>query len=107
MAGHSVLLIDAGGDHGNLREVKIPAMSIWSSERSELTWAYYTHHYEDERMTKKDRKLTYRNKDGSLYSGLSPPEGAEMLGNYYPRVGGVGGKLGRLLIGFQTESIYR
>ncbi|KAK8051620.1 hypothetical protein PG993_003005 [Apiospora rasikravindrae] len=91
MAGHSVLLIDAGGDHGNLREVKIPAMSIWSSERSELTWAYYTHHYEDEKMTKKDRKLTYRTKDGSLYSGLSPPEGAEMLGNYYPRVGGVGG----------------
>ncbi|KAK8119238.1 choline dehydrogenase [Apiospora kogelbergensis] len=91
MAGHSVLLIDAGGDHGNLREVKIPAMSIWSSERSELTWAYYTHHYEDEKMTKKDRKLTYRNKDGSLYSGLNPPEDAEMLGNYYPRVGGVGG----------------
>ncbi|KAK8059980.1 hypothetical protein PG996_009910 [Apiospora saccharicola] len=91
MAGHSVLLIDAGGDHGNLREVKIPAMSIWSSERSELTWAYYTHHYEDEKMTKKDRKLTYRTKEGNLYSGLNPPEGAEMLGNYYPRVGGVGG----------------
>lgn len=92
MAGQSVLLIDAGGDHGNLREVKIPAMSIWSSERSEFTWAYYTHHYEDEKMTKKDRKLTYRTKEGDLYSGLNPPEGAEMLGNYYPRVGGVGGK---------------
>lgn len=73
MAGHSVLLIDAGGDHGNLREAKIPAMSIWSSERSELTWAYYTQHYEDEKMTKKDRKLTYRTKEGNLYNSLNRP----------------------------------
>ncbi|KAK1963592.1 choline dehydrogenase [Colletotrichum sublineola] len=91
MAGHSVLLIDAGGDHGALREVQIPAMSIWSSERTELSWGYYTHHYEDEQMAKRDRKLTYRTKEGDLYSGTNPPEGAEVLGNYYPRVGGLGG----------------
>ncbi|GKT82147.1 choline dehydrogenase [Colletotrichum tofieldiae] len=66
-------------------------MSIWSSERTELTWGYYTHHYEDEQMTKRDRKLTYRTKEGDLYSGTNPPEGAEILGNYYPRVGGLGG----------------
>ncbi|OBR03086.1 Choline dehydrogenase [Colletotrichum higginsianum IMI 349063] len=91
MAGHSVLLIDAGGDHGELREVQVPAMSIWSSERTELSWGYYTHHYEDEQMTKRDRKLTYRTKEGDLYSGTNPPEGAKVLGNYYPRVGGLGG----------------
>ncbi|OHW97435.1 GMC oxidoreductase [Colletotrichum incanum] len=91
MAGHSVLLIDAGGDHGELREVQVPAMSIWSSERAELSWGYYTHHYEDVQMTKRDRKLTYRTKEGDLYSGTNPPEGAEVLGNYYPRVGGLGG----------------
>ncbi|KAK2035850.1 choline dehydrogenase [Colletotrichum somersetense] len=75
MAGHSVLLIDAGGDHGELREVQVPALSIWSSERTELSWGYYTHHYEDEQMA----------------NGTNPPEGAKVLGNYYPRVGGLGG----------------
>lgn len=92
LAGHSVLLIDAGADHGGAREVQIPAMSVWASERTELSWAYYTHHYEDEEQTKRDRKLTYRTKEGDLYSGKNPPPGAEMLGNYYPRVGGLGGK---------------
>ena len=92
LAGHSVLLIDAGADHGGAREVQIPAMSVWASERTELSWAYYTHHYESEEQTKRDRKLTYRTKEGDLYSGTNPPPGAEMLGNYYPRVGGLGGK---------------
>lgn len=92
LAGHSVLLIDAGADHGGAREVQIPAMSVWASERTELSWAYYTHHYEGEEQTKRDRKLTYRTKEGDLYSGKTPPPGAEMLGNYYPRVGGLGGK---------------
>jgi choline dehydrogenase len=91
LAGHSVLLIDAGGDHGRMREVEVPAMSIWSSERPELSWGFYTRHYEDDETAKRDRKLTYRTPDGQLYSGTNPPEGSEILGNYYPRVGGLGG----------------
>lgn len=91
LAGHSVLLIDAGADHGHMREVEVPALSIWASERSDLSWAFFTHHYEEEEQAVRDRKMTYRTESGEYYSGTNPPDGAELLGNYYPRVGGLGG----------------
>ncbi|KAL7622377.1 hypothetical protein AAE478_007881 [Parahypoxylon ruwenzoriense] len=91
LAGHSVLLVDAGGDHGTIREVEVPALYIGASERNELSWGYYTRHYTDEAQTKRDRKLTYLTPDGELYSGIKPPEGSQMLGNYYTRIGGLGG----------------
>jgi choline dehydrogenase len=80
LAGHSVLLIDAGSDHGRMREVEVPALSIWASERSDVSWGFYTHHYEGEEQALRDRKMSYRTKEGDLYSGTSPPEGAERLG---------------------------
>ncbi|KAI1380184.1 choline dehydrogenase [Hypoxylon crocopeplum] len=91
LTGHSVLLIDAGGDYGAIREVEVPSLYIGASERNELSWGYYVRHYANEAQTKRDRKLTYLTPDGELYSGVDPPEGSEMLGNYYPRVGGLGG----------------
>ncbi|KAK7755605.1 hypothetical protein SLS62_002540 [Diatrype stigma] len=93
-AGHSVLLIDAGGDHGRLKEVEVPALSIHSSERNEFSWGFFAHHYEDPAQARRDRKYTYRAREGGYYyyySGTSPPEGAEPLGNFYPRVGALGG----------------
>lgn len=90
-AGHSVLLIDAGADHGRMKEVEVPALSIHSSERNEFSWGFYTHHYENIEQAKRDRKYTYRTREGNLYSGVNPPEGAEPLGNFYPRVGALGG----------------
>ncbi|KAI1631437.1 choline dehydrogenase [Biscogniauxia mediterranea] len=91
VAGHSVLLVEAGGDYGHLREVESPALSFSASERNEVSWAYYTHHYANETQALRDRKLTWLTPDGDLYSGLNPPEGSTMLGNYYPRYGGLGG----------------
>ncbi|KAI2626937.1 choline dehydrogenase [Hypomontagnella submonticulosa] len=91
LAGHSVLLVDAGGDHGTIREVEVPSLYIGASERNELNWAYFTRHYQNETQTKRDRKLTYLTPNGDYYSGVKPPAGSKMLGNYYPRVGGLGG----------------
>ncbi|KAI0386403.1 choline dehydrogenase [Hypomontagnella monticulosa] len=91
LAGHSVLLVDAGGDHGAIREVEVPSLYIGASERNELNWAYFTRHYQNETQTKRDRKLTYLTPKGDYYSGVKPPAGSKMLGNYYPRVGGLGG----------------
>ncbi|KAI1175547.1 choline dehydrogenase [Nemania sp. FL0916] len=90
-AGHSVLLIDAGGDYGNLAWVDAPALANPASERNEVTWGFFVHHYANETMALTDRKLTWLTPDGEYYSGRSPPEGSKMLGNFYPRYGGLGG----------------
>jgi len=90
-AGHSVLLVDAGGDYGHLREVESPALANPSSERNEVSWGFFTHHYSNETMAKKDRKLTYMTPSGQYYSGVNPPAGSTVLGNFYPRYGGLGG----------------
>ncbi|KAI0550711.1 choline dehydrogenase [Xylaria curta] len=90
-AGHSVLLIDAGGDYGNLRQVDAPALANPASERNEVSWGFFTHHYANETQALKDRKLTYSTPDGQFYSGATPPQGSTVLGNYYPRYGGLGG----------------
>ncbi|KAJ2986054.1 hypothetical protein NUW58_g5217 [Xylaria curta] len=90
-AGHSVLLVDAGGDYGHLREVESPALANPSSERNEVSWGFFTHHYANETMARKDRKMTYWTPSEQYYSGLNPPEGSTMLGSFYPRYGGLGG----------------
>ncbi|KAF2968940.1 hypothetical protein GQX73_g4628 [Xylaria multiplex] len=90
-AGHSVLLIDAGGDFGHLREVESPALANPSSERNEVSWGFFTHHYSNKTMLLKDRKLSYMTPSGQYYSGVNPPEGSEPLGTFYPRYGGLGG----------------
>ncbi|KAI0193153.1 choline dehydrogenase mitochondrial precursor [Astrocystis sublimbata] len=90
-AGHSVLLVDAGGDFGHLREVESPALANPSSERNEVSWGFFTHHYSNKTMALKDRKLSWMTPEGQFYTGVNPPEGSEMLGNFYPRYGGLGG----------------
>ncbi|CAJ2504779.1 Uu.00g121730.m01.CDS01 [Anthostomella pinea] len=91
LAGHSVLLIDAGGDYGHLREVETPALGNPASERNEVSWGFFTHHYANETQALRDRKLTWMTPDGNYYSGQNVPEGSTMLGNFYPRYGGLGG----------------
>ncbi len=91
IAGHSVLLIEAGGDYGQLRERNAPALANPTSERNEVSWGFFTHHYENDEIALKDRKLTWLTPDGKYYSGLNVPEGSTKLGNFYPRYGGLGG----------------
>ncbi|KAI1310391.1 GMC oxidoreductase [Xylaria venustula] len=90
-AGHSVLLIDAGGDYGHLREVESPALANPASERNEVSWGFFTHHYANKTQLLKDRKLSYMTPSGQYYSGVNPPNGSEPLGTFYPRYGGLGG----------------
>ncbi|KAF2970793.1 hypothetical protein GQX73_g2747 [Xylaria multiplex] len=90
-AGHSVLLVDAGGDYGHLRQVESPALANPASERNEVTWGFFVRHYANETIALKDRKLAWSTPDNQYYSGQNPPEGSTMLGNFYPRYGGLGG----------------
>ncbi|KAH9835478.1 FAD/NAD(P)-binding domain-containing protein [Teratosphaeria destructans] len=91
LAGHKVLLIDAGGDHGDGLNQTVPAWNLKSAEDDNIKWDYFVTHYEDQERQKRDSKMTYRKTDGSLYVGKEPPVGAEPLGILYPRTGALGG----------------
>lgn len=91
MANYSVLLIDAGEDHGRDPQVEVPALHVLSSEYKPIAWDYFVNHYADPVQAKKDSKMSYRTPNGEFYVGLDPPEGSEQLGILYPRVGALGG----------------
>ncbi|KAF6806097.1 GMC oxidoreductase [Colletotrichum musicola] len=91
MAGFSVLLIDAGEDRGEDAPVQVPALHVLSSQYEPIQWDYFVNHYSDVEQAKRDSKMSYRTPEGEIYVGLDPPEGSEMLGILYPRVGALGG----------------
>ena len=56
-----------------------------------MSWEFFVDHYSDTEQAYRDSKYTWRQTNGSLYVGTSPPKDAEPLGIYYPRVGTLGG----------------
>lgn len=96
LAGHSVLLIDAGEDHGSDRQVQAPALHPYTSEYNPIRWDYFVEHYEDEEQAVKDSKYTYLTPEGEYWQKLDlsdtkPPKGSEKKGILYPRTGALGG----------------
>ena len=78
--GHSVLVLEAGGDPLELtgdrlpEDYQVPAFHAFASENSALRWDFFVRHYGDEERQKKDRKYV-----------------AERGGVLYPRAGTLGG----------------
>jgi choline dehydrogenase len=91
LAGFSVLLLDAGEDHGRERQVEVPALHVLSSEYDPIRWDYFVDHFADETEARKDTKMTYLTPEGDWYTGLTPPADSQRLGVLYPRVGALGG----------------
>lgn len=96
LAGHSVLLVDAGEDHGTDRQVQAPALHPYTSEYNPIRWDFFVDHYADEEQGLKDSKYTYLTPDGDYWQKLdlsddTPPEGSEKKGILYPRTGALGG----------------
>lgn len=56
-----------------------------------MKWDYFVQHYTDLTRQEQDTKMVWRQTDGSLYTGQSPPSGAIPLGILYPRSGTLGG----------------
>jgi len=94
IAGHSVLLIDAGDDGGSLANYTVPAYQARSTEDPELGWEFYVRHYSNDTQEKRNFKLSYDTPDGGVYTGLDPPEGSTIKGVYYPRSAQLGGCTG-------------
>ncbi|PVH97589.1 GMC oxidoreductase [Periconia macrospinosa] len=90
--GHSVFLIEAGGDQGLHPEQQVPGLSFasWGVYEGN-SWNFYINHYRNQTQARRDSKYVYRLTDGSTYYGLDPPPGAEPLGTLYPRGATLGG----------------
>ncbi|GME37896.1 putative choline dehydrogenase protein [Neofusicoccum parvum] len=91
IAGHKVLLIDAGDDQGNATEYQVPALQLQSTEHREMRWDYFVSHYKNESRQETDSKMTWKTPEGEYYVGHEPPTGSEPLGIWYPRAGTLGG----------------
>ncbi|KAF1943012.1 glucose-methanol-choline oxidoreductase-like protein [Clathrospora elynae] len=91
LAGHSVLLIEAGQDFTGDPAYEVPIMGFFASEYKDRRWSFFVNHFADLERQKKDPKMTYKLADGSHYVGLDPPSGAEPLGILYPRSSALGG----------------
>jgi choline dehydrogenase-like flavoprotein len=71
-AGHTVLLLEAGGDPLDLKadrlpeDYQVPAFHAFASENPALRWDFFVRHYGDDERQKLDRKFTPA-RDGVLY----------------------------------------
>jgi len=95
-AGFSVLLIDAGEDHGADRQVQVPAMHPFASEYNPIRWDYFVERHDDEAQALRDTKYTWQTTSGDYWQRLNdtsaqPPAGATKKGLLYPRTGALGG----------------
>jgi len=90
-AGASVLLLEAGEDQGENLNEKVAAWFFMANNDPVMRWDFFVKYSSDDAITKKYKHLTWRTTDGQFYVGTSPPEGAKMLGVYYPRAGTLGG----------------
>ena len=90
-AGHSVLVVEAGDDQSENVNSEVPSLFPFAYTDPTMTWDFFVRNYHDEERTLRNNHLTWRNEDGSYYVGNEPPEGAELLGLYYPRGGTLGG----------------
>jgi choline dehydrogenase len=63
-AGHSVILLEAGGDDTDAN-LEVPSFHLFASEDPAITWAYFVQHYDDPERQKRDSK--YQNGRGILY----------------------------------------
>lgn len=76
-AGHSVFLLEAGGDNGNNLTDLVPQRYLANSESDNASWSFFVSHFQNETQARRDDKFTYRLNNGSYYVGLDPPEDAE------------------------------
>jgi choline dehydrogenase-like flavoprotein len=71
-AGHTVLLLEAGGDPAKLagarlpEDYNVPAFHPFASENEAVRWDFFARHYANEEQQKRDTKFT-RERGGVLY----------------------------------------
>lgn len=77
-AGHSVLLLEAGGDVGGVN-YDVPAFNAKSTEDPDLAWWYFVDHYDDPTQAQRDSK--YVVDDQGQPRGILYPRGGTLGGS--------------------------
>jgi choline dehydrogenase len=91
LAGESVLLLEAGDDQGNNLNETVAGLFYLTVNDPKTRWDFFVKLHSDDAITLQYKHLTWETVDGQFYVGLDPPEGAKLLGVYYPRAGTLGG----------------
>lgn len=65
LAGHRVLVLEAGGDH-HCPYYSAPIMNGYASEDPDMAWDFFVRHWDDEAQQRRDSKLV-TDRDGVLY----------------------------------------
>ncbi|TSD93662.1 GMC family oxidoreductase [Skermania sp. ID1734] len=74
LAGHRVLLLEAGDDH-SCRYYSIPIMQAYASEDADMRWDFYVRHWDDATQQARDSKFV-PDRDGIWY-----PRGSTLGGS--------------------------
>ena len=91
IAGHSVLLIEAGEDYGETLAQQVPDFYTQGIGAPESRWDFFVRYHADINRHSNYEYLTWRTPNGSYHVGQQPPANSQPLGAYYPRGGTLGG----------------
>ncbi len=91
LAGHSVLLIEAGRDATG--DISTESAAVSYPGTPDLKWSFFVKHYANQTQELRFNHLTWQLPDGSYWvgSGAVAPADAKLLGVYYPRGVTLGG----------------
>ncbi|KAK1755556.1 oxygen-dependent choline dehydrogenase [Echria macrotheca] len=91
LAGHSVLLLEAGRDASD--DVSTTVNALYYPQSLGLQWSFFVRHHSDPKDDERNRLLTWTLPDGQYWIGpkADAPAGAKLNGIWYPRGATLGG----------------
>jgi choline dehydrogenase len=80
LAGHSVMLIEAGRDASD--DISTTATALYYPQHQELQWHFFVKHHSDPEIESRYRLLTWKLSDGSYWVGSADkaPKDAKLIG---------------------------
>ncbi|KAK4148468.1 oxygen-dependent choline dehydrogenase [Chaetomidium leptoderma] len=91
LAGHSVLLIEAGRDASD--DISTTVNALYYPQSHDLQWSFFVKHHSDPDVEGRYRLLTWTLPDGTYWIGpkAKAPADAKLNGVWYPRGATLGG----------------
>lgn len=90
-AGQTVLLLEAGDDHGDNANNTLIYNAINATNDPGTRWDFFVEQTHDVNRQNRYLYQVWKNKDNSFYVGRTPTQDARRLGVWYPRSATLGG----------------